>query len=273
MASAATVKAFSKIAKVIAYIVTFIIFITGAVIAKGTLLFMTSQIKITDKKPDVQHGYCSTRNVFVILQYFNRLNIIDSKNVLNCMKNPGAGREIEASVSMEERVGWVWAIFFCFVVPELFMFFRSMRICLFRTWKKPSGLEFLILVTFETFHVIGLALLVYLVLPNLKVVEAVMLTNCVCLIPGILKMFSRFNDNTSESKRKNLPYLLTADGLAIVAQLSGLFLWAALNWSATNNVVWILPISLLFTSFGWWENYVDKESPFGELLQSIFLCN
>lgn len=62
LASAATVKAFSKIAKIIAYIVTFLIFITGAVIAKGTLLFMTSQIKITDKKPDVQHGYCSTRN-------------------------------------------------------------------------------------------------------------------------------------------------------------------------------------------------------------------
>jgi uncharacterized protein YebE (UPF0316 family) len=56
--SAATVNAFSKIAKVIAYIVTFVIFIiTGAVIAKGTLLFMTSQIKITDKKPDVQHGW------------------------------------------------------------------------------------------------------------------------------------------------------------------------------------------------------------------------
>ena len=63
LASAATVKAFSKIAKVIAYIVTFVIFIiTGAVIAKGTLLFMTSQIKITDKKPDVQHGCYSTRN-------------------------------------------------------------------------------------------------------------------------------------------------------------------------------------------------------------------
>ncbi|KAK4004959.1 hypothetical protein OUZ56_006685 [Daphnia magna] len=231
LANAATVEAFSQIAKVIAYIVTFCIFLTGAVIAKGTLLFMTSQIKITDKKPDVQHPYCSTR----------------------------AGREIEASVSMEERVGWVWAIFFCFVVPEMFMWFRSTRICLFRTWKKPTTGEFFIIATFETLHVIGLALLVYLVLPNLKVVEAVMLTNCVCLVPALLKFFSRFRDGTNEQTR---PYLLTADGLAILAQLSGLFLWAALNWTATNNVVWILPFSLLFTSFGWWENYVDKDSPF-----------
>lgn len=172
----------------------------------------------------------------------------------------GAGREIEASVSMEERVGWVWAIFFSFVVPELFMWFRSTRICLFRTWRKPTGLEFLILTTFETLHVIGLALLVYLVLPNLKVVEAVMLTNCVCLIPGILKIFSRFNEKHSDRTRH---LLLTADGLAVVAQLSGLFLWAAIGWTATNNAVWILPFSLLLTSFGWWENYVDSDSPFG----------
>ncbi|KAK4018058.1 hypothetical protein OUZ56_000127 [Daphnia magna] len=117
LANAATVEAFSQIAKVIAYIVTFCIFLTGAVIAKGTLLFMTSQIKITDKNRDVKHPYCSTR----------------------------AGREIEASVSMEERVGWVWAIFFCFVVPEFFMWFRSTRICLFRTWKRPTTWEFFII--------------------------------------------------------------------------------------------------------------------------------
>lgn len=69
LANAATVEAFSQIAKVIAYIVTFLIFITGAVIAKGTLLFMTSQIKITDKKPDVQHPYCSTRMICFIADY------------------------------------------------------------------------------------------------------------------------------------------------------------------------------------------------------------
>ena len=38
-----------------------------------------------------------------------------------------ARNQIEASVSMEERVGSVWAIFFCFVVPELFMFFSVRR--------------------------------------------------------------------------------------------------------------------------------------------------
>lgn len=64
LANAEAVATFSAIAKVIAYILTFLILLTGAVIAKGTLLFMTSQIKITpDGKPDVQHEYCSKRQL------------------------------------------------------------------------------------------------------------------------------------------------------------------------------------------------------------------
>lgn len=160
---------------------------------------------------------------------------------------------------MEERVGWVWAILFCFIVPELFTWFRSTRICLFRTWKKPEKLEFLLVALFETIHVVGLAMFVYLVMPNLKVVEAVMLTNCVCVLPGILNIFSR-----QEAGRLR-PYFLTADILAVLAQFSGLFLWAALSWSTSyHNLVWILPISLFFVSFGWWENYVDSKSQFGK---------
>lgn len=63
LASAKAVKAFSQIAKIVAYIVTFLILLIGAVIAKGTMLFMTSQIKLTNGKPDVQHEYCSKRTV------------------------------------------------------------------------------------------------------------------------------------------------------------------------------------------------------------------
>lgn len=120
--------------------------------------------------------------------------------------------------------------------------------------------DFLLVTLFETFHVVGLACLVYLVLPNLKVVEAVMLTNCVCLVPGILNMFSHIYAGSMR------PFLLTADALAILAQLSGLFLWAVLSWETTyENLVWIVPASLFLTSFGWWENYVDQNSKFGNL--------
>jgi len=174
------------------------------------------------------------------------------------LNETGAGRAIEASVSMEERVGWLWAIFFCFLVPEFLTWTRSLRICIFRTWKAPSLAHFSIITLFETLHIFGIALFVYTVLPNLKVVEGIMLTNCFCLVPGVLNMLSR-NQSTSQRYLK-----LTLDTLAILAQLSGLILWAALDWTTSNwNVVWILPFALLFGSFGWWENYVERTSPIG----------
>lgn len=70
LAQKKAVDAFSKIAKTLAYILTFIVLLSAAVISKGTLLFMTSQIRMSDTTddgiqnatPNVTHEYCSTRN-------------------------------------------------------------------------------------------------------------------------------------------------------------------------------------------------------------------
>lgn len=87
-----------------------------------------------------------------------------------------------------------------------------------------------------------------------------MLTNCFCVVPGLLKMMSR---NKMMSRRY---YKLIADGLAVLAQFSGLFLWAGLNWVTSNsNLMWVLPLSLFLASCGWWENYVHRASPIGNL--------
>ena len=86
-----------------------------------------------------------------------------------------------------------------------------------------------------------------------------MITNCVCLVPGILGMLSR---NSKESKRLGK---IVVDILAILAQLSGCLLWAIPELTKSNwNQIWLLPLSVILTSFGWWENYVDKHSPVGK---------
>ena len=152
----------------------------------------------------------------------------------------------------------MWSLFFCFVIPEFFMWFRSSRICFFRNWKRPRFFDLLIIVLFETAHVVGQALLTLAVLPNMKVVQGAMITNCVCLIPGVFGLLSR---NSKESKRLAK---MIADILAILAQLSGCLLWAFPEMSKSNwSQPWLLPTALILTSFGWWENYVDKRSPIG----------
>ncbi|XP_059350344.1 chitin synthase chs-2-like isoform X1 [Daphnia carinata] len=214
-----------KIFKVVAYLLTFVVVLSAGVISKGTVLFMTSQIK-----PGRSTEYCTRR----------------------------AGRSFQAHLSEDERVSWMWALLFSFVIPEFFMWFRSSRICFFRQWKRPRFFDFMVVVVFETLHVIGVAMLIYAVLPNMKVVQGAMLTNCVCLVPGILGLLSR---NSKESKRfaKSI-----VDIFAIMAQISGCFLWVIPELNKTNwHHVWMLPASLILTSFGWWENYVDKHSPIG----------
>lgn len=86
----------------------------------------------------------------------------------------------------EERVAWTWCLLIAFAVPEVGTLIRSLRICIFKSWKRPPFNDFLFILIMETLHVAGLASLVLLILPELDVVKGAMLTNCVCFVPAVL---------------------------------------------------------------------------------------
>lgn len=98
----------------------------------------------------------------------------------------GRGRQFVVQLPEEERIAWIWCIVITFAVPELGTFFRSVRMCVFKSWKKPMSSHFLLVFCMETLHVVGLALLFFVILPELDVVRGAMLTNCVCFVPGLL---------------------------------------------------------------------------------------
>ena len=60
---------------------------------------------------------------------------------------------------------------------------------------------------------------------------------------------------------------ISVDVLAIIAQATGFIVWP---WVETHQTgtdpakVWIVPVAVILTSFGWWENYVSKKSPFSK---------
>lgn len=80
------------------------------------------------------------------------------------------------------------------MTPEVGTWLRAARICFFKNSKSPNWIDILIVWFVETMHVIGLTILAFIILPNLDVVKGVMLTNCVCLIPGILGMNNILKD-------------------------------------------------------------------------------
>ncbi|CAG0919439.1 unnamed protein product [Notodromas monacha] len=219
-----------KCLKIFAYFVTFGVVLVCGMITKGTVLFMTSQIKPRRK-----------------LKYCNKDPLLDRS------------KEYEVDIPDLERVAWIWCLFFAFVLPEFGTWFRSTRICVFKSWEKPRLFDFLITFAFETLHTAGLALLIFVVLPELDVVKAAMLTNWA------------LSRHLGKDQKRGMGTItkISIDVLAIVAQATGFVVWP---WVENNRTgadpakVWIVPIAVMLTSFGWWENYVNKKSTFTSLV-------
>lgn len=100
-----------------------------------------------------------------------------------------------------------------------------------------------------------MGLLFFKILPELDVVKGAMITNCLCIVPAILGLLSR---NSRDSKRF---VKVIVDMAAIVAQVTGFIVWPLLE---KKPVLWLIPISALCISLGWWENYVARHSPIGK---------
>ncbi|XP_034946911.1 chitin synthase chs-2 isoform X1 [Chelonus insularis] len=226
MANQKCLDATVQITKVIVYLVVFIIVLGSGVIAKGSVLFMTSQLK-------------------------------QNRHVEYCNRRFQRDKRYWFTPPEEERILWIWCIIIAYVVPEFGTLFRSIRMCVFKSCKKPWSSHFLLVFIMETFHVVGLALLFFAVLPELDVIQGAMITNCVCFVPGLLGLLSRYKSK-DESRRF---VLVLVDLAALAAQASGFVVWALLDSSKPS--IWLMPAALILTSCGWWENYVSLQSPIG----------
>ncbi|XP_015109437.1 chitin synthase chs-2 isoform X2 [Diachasma alloeum] len=226
MANQKCLDATVQITKVIVYLVVFVIVLGCGVLAKGTVLFMTSQLR-------------------------------PGRVMVYCNRQLGRDRQFVVSLPEEERIGWMWCIIIAFAVPEIGTFIRSCRMCTFKSCKKPLSSHFLLVFMMETFHVLGLALMFFSVLPDLDVVKGAMLTNCVSFVPGLLGLLSR-SKSKDESKRF---VLVLVDLAALAAQASGFVVWPLLD--SSRHSLWLIPASLILVSCGWWENYVSMQSPIG----------
>lgn len=162
-------------------------------------------------------------------------------------------KQFEAFIPTEQRIGWMWAIIISFTIPEVGTLIRSSRICFFKNIPRPTWGQLAAVGIMEGFHVTGLAMLAFLIFPNLDAVKAVMLTNCICLVPGVLGLLSR---SSSEAK---LPFKYTIDVLAISAQVTGFVVWPMLN---NTFELWFIPVAVFLVSCHWWENYLSLKSYF-----------
>lgn len=208
-----------RASKFIVYIIVFIVVLGCAIISKGTLLFMTSQLSVADTK-----SYC------------NR-DLAHDKHFI-------------VTLPAVERVQWVWILIFAYCIPQIGTFIRSVRILCFKTWKIPGMMDAVSITFTESCSTVGFALLIFGVLPELDVVKGAMLTNAVCFIPAVLALLSRnvgCNVNTLRG---------AMDIVSITAQATAFITWPLLPESPP--ILWLIPIALALVSAGWWENFTPE---------------
>ncbi len=146
-----------------------------------------------------------------------------------------------------------------FLIPELGTFFRATRIVIFKSARRCTAKDFFVVWIFETMHVVGMALLIFVVFPELDVVKGAMLTNCVAFLPALFGLMSR----NSKEPRRFLKSLV--DLLAIGGQATGFIIWPIVEFGHGNTTAWTVPVAIFLVSAGWWENYVDRRSPIGPI--------
>ncbi|XP_075992369.1 chitin synthase chs-2-like [Anticarsia gemmatalis] len=216
MASTSWIDTSVEILKLLSYILIFSIVLGCAVVAKGTLLFITSQLK-------------------------------KGKEILHCNQVLELDQQFVTVHSLEERITWLWAALIVFSIPEVGIFLRSVRICFFKTARRPTLVQFILTFVIETLQTIGIALLVLIILPELDVVKGAMLMNAVCIVPGILNAISR------DRMDPRYPVKIVIDVFAISSQATAFVLWPLLTG---DNILWTIPVACFLISLGWWENYV-----------------
>ncbi|GAB6030579.1 hypothetical protein CHUAL_007440 [Chamberlinius hualienensis] len=221
-ASSKFYKLIVQVAKIITSLITMAAILSSAVLSKGLVLFMTSQLS-----PGKETPYCNKSDI--------SSNMVNDYNVITNSK---------------EQSQWMWSLFLTFVSPQVLIFVDSVRILLFKKFKIPTIKDFFLVSIVEVLHTIGMCLFVFITLPEFDIIRGAMIMNCVSLLPAILHV-------TSRSKTKILAVIV--DVLCIFLQLSGFFLWPFTVPYKVTNAKWATPVSLFLISIGWSLNYVGDQ--------------
>ncbi|CAB3404677.1 unnamed protein product [Caenorhabditis bovis] len=213
-----------QVLKLATFIVLFALTLGSAVIAKITFILMASAIGSGGQTVEI-------------------CNLVITEATRNTVKLKNA-----------HIVKWVWALLISLCAPEALCFVRSMHRTMFRNVKRPTFIQFSVVLVIESLHAVGVGILVFRILPDLEAVTAAQLTNAMCFVPAILSLISRRPSKVSL-------VLVIIDIAAIAAQSSGFWAFPMFMPTLQKHSV-AIPVSLTLISLIWWQNFVHQDSVF-----------
>ena len=123
---------FEKLVLGLTYFATFTLVLVFGIISKGAALFMFSQLAVNRTK---NLPFCN--KVGTSGQKIND-DTGDSQFEVDFSFNPSAPDQRSV-----ERIAWLWCVFFAFAFPQVYIFIRSLRACVFKFVKLPRLTHFL----------------------------------------------------------------------------------------------------------------------------------
>ncbi|CAI4232245.1 unnamed protein product [Auanema sp. JU1783] len=213
-----------QVLKLATFLVLFLLTLSSAVVAKSSFLLMTSAI-----------GW-------------------GGQNMTICRDKIPESHWNTVHITNRHIVKWVWGTLLALCAPEALCFIRSLHRTLFKNVKRPTLLQFAVVLITESLHATGVGILVFRIFPDLDAVTASQLTNAMCFIPAILSLVSR------QAKGVSL-ILVIIDIAAIGAQSSGFWAFPMFIPNLERHS-FAIPVSLTLISLAWWQNFVHTESVF-----------
>lgn len=220
---------------------TFAVTIFLALVTKNITTLMASMIRSGHT-----HQMCSTFDGYTVAPELN----VTSAYIVRYEPNS------------RERICWLWALFFALVAPYVFTFMSSIYRAYSHASKRPKWNTILVVFIVESLHIVGLAILMFVVLPRHDSMKCLMMMNSVCVVPSFLKLATH---QSKHNKWYNFPVF----GRSIWAIINAIFqVLAVVGWTvigAVENIdnFYMIPIGLVLASFEWWENYmiIKEEKP------------
>ncbi|KAL6424393.1 hypothetical protein ACFW04_009877 [Cataglyphis niger] len=226
--------------KVLIYGLLFIVVLCSGIMAKTAVLFATSQLR---------------KNQSISID-------IESLRYCNVSEEFLEGHRFSIKHTEGDRLKWTWCLIFIFLVPECIGILNTLWHHLFkRKPRMPKIRNIILMILIDTLHTIGLVLLTFVILPEMEAVQGAAIFCCLCFIPGLLNLFSLNEENRNLSTNISRLFKIF-DVLALMAQISGMFLWP-IEHNFNKTSTWIFPIALVLCSIRWWSNFVSFHNNVG----------
>ncbi|XP_008552195.1 uncharacterized protein LOC103574512 [Microplitis demolitor] len=220
------------------------IFMFTIVATKGTLLSMTNELS----------------------DYYMHACVLEEDN-----RGRRTGR-VDIFLTKKSRIMWIWCLIIAYTLPELINSF----VCSRRAKNKPSARQFLSVIIPETFHTIGIALMIFEILPQISSAQETLpeqdfsrflLFIIWCVIEwGLHNLISTI----FEIKDVKLKSLLIVTDIVIL----GIFLCFTMfnpfdGINLNDSDCWIVILAMAFTHGGLWQDVSNSTFSFTSNLSPI----